>query len=73
MLIPIPINSRSIYWNWYDPAFIAAGAKAYLKDVPNAELHLLNAGHFSVEEKPVEIAKYIVDFMDKLAIKNKQN
>ena len=49
-----------------DPAFIAEGAKAYLKDVPNAELHLLDSGHFSVEEKPVEIAKYIVDFMNKL-------
>jgi len=50
-----------------DPAFIAEGAKAYLKDVPNAELHLLDSGHFSVEEKPVEIAKYIIDFMNKLA------
>jgi|TARA_R110001583_G_scaffold172397_1_gene326146 pimeloyl-ACP methyl ester carboxylesterase len=49
-----------------DPAFIAAGAKAYLKGVPNAEIHLLDSGHFSVEEKPVEIAKYIVNFMDKL-------
>jgi len=62
-----------IVWGKNDPAFIAAGAKAYLKDVPNAELHLLDSGHFSVEEKPVEIAKYIVDFMDKLALKNKQN
>ncbi|CAM2753207.1 alpha/beta fold hydrolase [Pseudoalteromonas distincta] len=56
-----------IVWGKNDPAFIAAGAKAYLKDVPNAELHLLDSGHFSVEEKPVEIAKYIVDFMSKLA------
>ncbi|GEB71464.1 alpha/beta hydrolase [Pseudoalteromonas carrageenovora] len=55
-----------IVWGKNDPAFIAAGAKAYLKDVPNAELHLLDSGHFSVEEKPVEIAKYIVDFMNKL-------
>jgi len=62
-----------ILWGKNDPAFIAAGAKAYLKDVPNAELHLLDSGHFSVEEKPVEIAKYIVDFMDKLALKSKQN
>jgi hypothetical protein len=29
-------------------------------------LHLIDAGHFAVEEKPVEIAKYIVPFMDKL-------
>jgi pimeloyl-ACP methyl ester carboxylesterase len=62
-----------IVWGKNDPAFIAAGAKAYLTDVPNAELHLLDSGHFSVEEKPVEIAKYIVDFMDKLTLKDKQN
>lgn len=58
-----------IVWGKKDPAFIADGAKAYLKDVPNAELHLLDSGHFTVEEKPVEVAKYIVNFMDKLAVK----
>lgn len=55
-----------IVWGKNDPAFIAAGAKAYLKDLPEAELHLLDAGHFAVEEKPVEIAKYIVNFMNRL-------
>jgi pimeloyl-ACP methyl ester carboxylesterase len=55
-----------IVWGKNDPAFIAAGAEAYLRDLPNAELHLIDAGHFAVEEKPVEIAKYIVPFMDKL-------
>ena len=54
-----------IVWGKKDPAFIAAGAKAYLKDVPKAELHLLDSGHFSVEEKSVEIAQYIVQFMNK--------
>lgn len=49
-----------IVWGKNDPAFIAAGAEAYLRDLPNAELHLIDAGHFAVEEKPVEIAKYIV-------------
>ncbi|BED89037.1 hydrolase [Pseudoalteromonas sp. MM1] len=61
-----------IVWGKNDPAFIAQGAKAYLKDVPNAELHLLDSGHFTVEEQPVEVAKYIVNFMDKLALKNTQ-
>jgi len=54
-----------IVWGKKDPAFIAAGATAYLKDVPNAEVHLLDSGHFSVEEKSVEIAQYIVKFMTK--------
>lgn len=59
-----------IVWGQNDPAFIADGAKAYLRDVPNAELHLLDAGHFAVEEKPVEIAKHITNFMHKLRAKN---
>ncbi len=55
-----------IVWGKNDPAFIAAGAMAYLRDVPHAELHLLDAGHFAAEEKPVEIAKYITNFMTRL-------
>lgn len=58
-----------ILWGKKDPAFIAAGAKAYLRDLPDAELHLLDSGHFTVEEKPVEVAKHIINFMDKLASK----
>jgi len=58
-----------IVWGKNDPVFIPQGAKAYLRDVPNAELHLLNAGHFAVEEKPVEIAKYITSFINNLEAK----
>lgn len=54
-----------IVWGKNDPAFIVAGAKAYLRDVPKAELHLLDAGHFAVEEKAVEIAQYIYDFLSR--------
>ncbi len=57
-----------IVWGKNDPAFIAAGAKAYLRDVPDAELHLLDAGHFAAEEKPVEIAKHIIRFIESLSI-----
>jgi pimeloyl-ACP methyl ester carboxylesterase len=55
-----------IVWGKNDPAFIEAGARAYLRDLPDAELHLLDAGHFAAEEKPVEIARHIVRFMDRL-------
>jgi pimeloyl-ACP methyl ester carboxylesterase len=54
-----------IAWGKRDPAFIAAGAEAYLRDLPNAELHLLDAGHFAVEEKAIEIAQLILAFMAK--------
>ena len=55
-----------LVWGKNDTVFTKSGAKAYLKDLPEAELHLLDAGHFAVEENPVEIAKYIVAFMKKL-------
>lgn len=55
-----------LVWGKNDPVFMPSGAKAYLKDVPKAELHLLEAGHFAAEEKPVKIAKHIVNFMDQI-------
>lgn len=54
-----------IVWGKNDQAFIAAGATAYLKDLPDAELHLIDAGHFALEEKPVEIARLIHRYMKK--------
>lgn len=55
-----------LVWGKNDPVFMASGAKAYLRDVPDAELHLLDAGHFAAEEMPVEIAKHIIDFMERI-------
>jgi len=55
-----------IVWGQNDPAFIAAGATACLRDLPGAELHLLDAGHFAVEEQAVEVARLIVHFMEQL-------
>ena len=55
-----------IVWGRNDPAFIPPGAQAYLRDIPDAELHLLDAGHFSVEERPVEIAQLMVRFIERL-------
>lgn len=55
-----------IVWGRNDPAFIAAGAEAYLRDVPKAELHLLDAGHFAAEEIPAKVAQRIIKFMDGL-------
>ncbi|MGR7814291.1 alpha/beta fold hydrolase [Lacinutrix undariae] len=54
-----------IAWGKKDLKFNANGAKAYLKDLPNAELHLLDAGHFAAEEKTREIAKLILEFLSK--------
>lgn len=54
-----------LVWGKNDPIFGPAGAQAYLKDLPRAELHLLNTGHFALEEDGAAIAGYIRKFMKK--------
>ena len=45
-----------VLWGRYDPSFAVAGAEAYRRDLPEAEIHLLDAGHFALDEVPDEIA-----------------
>lgn len=52
-------------WGQNDIIFPAAGARAYLADLPDAELHLLDTGHFALEDKVGDIAVLIDRFMAK--------
>jgi pimeloyl-ACP methyl ester carboxylesterase len=52
-----------IVWGQNDPFFTVEGAKAFLTDLPKAELHLLDTGHFALEEKCVYIADRILEFL----------
>ncbi len=52
-----------VIWGANDPSFVAAGATAFRADVPDAEIHLLDAGHFALDEKNDEIAALILAFM----------
>jgi pimeloyl-ACP methyl ester carboxylesterase len=52
-----------IVWGQNDPFFTVEGAKAFLTDLPNAQLHFLNAGHFALEEEDVFIAERIREFL----------
>jgi pimeloyl-ACP methyl ester carboxylesterase len=52
-----------VVWGSNDPSFIAAGGAAFEKDLPNAEIYLLDAGHFALDEKTDEIAQLILDFL----------
>jgi pimeloyl-ACP methyl ester carboxylesterase len=45
-------------WGKNDPFFIPAGAKAYQNDVPEAEVILLDTGHFALEEEADAIADH---------------
>lgn len=55
-----------VVWGQNDPAFISEGALAYQQDLPTAQIHLIDAGHFAVEEQPVMLAKHVVGFMQGL-------
>jgi pimeloyl-ACP methyl ester carboxylesterase len=49
-----------IVWGKNDPFFTVDGAKAYLRDIPKAELHLLDTGHFALEDSSDFIAGKIL-------------
>ncbi|WP_419759143.1 alpha/beta fold hydrolase [Acidisoma sp.] len=54
-----------VVWGANDPSFTAPGAKAFKRDLPDAEIHLLDAGHFALDEKTDEIASIILNFMSR--------
>jgi pimeloyl-ACP methyl ester carboxylesterase len=54
-----------IVWDRRDPFFPEPGARAYPRDVPDAELHLVDTGHFALEENLPEIAPLIAMFLDR--------
>lgn len=54
-----------IVWGKNDYIFPADGAYPYLRDLKNIDFHLLNTGHFALEEKGTEIANYILSFLKK--------
>ena len=47
----------------HDPIFSADGARAIGREQPEAEVHLLEAGHFAVDDRPDEIAAYVHSFL----------
>jgi pimeloyl-ACP methyl ester carboxylesterase len=53
-------------WGKGDPAFIAPGAEAYKQHSKNAEVHLLDAGHFALETARWEIADLCKKFLGKV-------
>jgi pimeloyl-ACP methyl ester carboxylesterase len=51
-----------IVWGKNDPFFTVEGAQAYLRDIPKARIHLLDTGHFALEDSHEFIAEQIVKF-----------
>lgn len=54
-------------WGAGDPTFRPEGAHAFTQDLPDAEVHLLDAGHFALESQVEGIAELVGKFMDRLS------
>lgn len=50
-------------WGRHDPAFLPAGALAYRRDLPEAQVHLLEAGHFALETHAEDVAALVRPFL----------
>ncbi|WP_405661541.1 alpha/beta fold hydrolase [Streptomyces sp. RK9] len=50
-------------WGGHDEIFVPAGAIAFQRDLPEAEIHLLPAGHFALETHAEQIAGLMDDFL----------
>lgn len=52
-------------WGEKDPFFLPAGAKAFQRDNPKAEVQFVNSGHFAIETHGNEIAAAMLEFLDR--------
>lgn len=53
-----------VIWGKYDPSFEVAGAHAYRDNVPSAEVHMLEGGHFVLDEAVDQVAALMNQFLD---------
>ena len=51
-----------VLWGKYDLSFDSSEPEAYRRDVRNARIHVLDAGHFALDTAADEIAALIRDF-----------
>jgi len=58
-----------IVWGKNDKIFPAEGAYPYRRDLPNAEFHILDSGHFALEDRLDEMAPLINGFLDRTLLK----
>ncbi|MBR0646914.1 alpha/beta fold hydrolase [Plastoroseomonas hellenica] len=52
-----------VLWGRYDPSFDISEPEAYRRDVPEAEVHILRAGHFALDTAADEVADLVRDFL----------
>ena len=55
-----------VVWGKYDLSFDLSEPAAYGRDVPSAQIHILDGGHFALDTAADEIADLMRDFVDSL-------
>jgi len=60
-----------VLWGRYDPSFQVEEAEAYRREVPAAEVHILDAGHFALDEQPDAIADLTRGFLGHLTLNDR--
>jgi pyruvate/2-oxoglutarate dehydrogenase complex dihydrolipoamide dehydrogenase (E3) component/pimeloyl-ACP methyl ester carboxylesterase len=54
-------------WGKDDPYFVPAGAEAFRRDIPNAQVRFLDTGHFALETHLEEVAAAMRQFLENSA------
>jgi pimeloyl-ACP methyl ester carboxylesterase len=54
-----------VIWGKYDAFFDVAEAGCYKRDLPKAEVHILEGGHMALETHFSEVSELIIRFMEK--------
>ena len=55
-------------WGQNDPFFLPPGARAFKRDLPDADIRFFDTGHFALETHHAEIASVIRDFLARTAV-----
>jgi pimeloyl-ACP methyl ester carboxylesterase len=53
-----------VIWGKYELSFDPGEPERYRKDVPNAEVHIVDGGHFALDTAADDIAGFVRDFVD---------
>lgn len=61
-----------VLWGRNDPLFSIAGAMAYQRDLRDVEFHLLDSGHFALEDCGYEIGQHVSSFLDRVLVSSQR-
>ncbi|MHB0956308.1 MAG: alpha/beta fold hydrolase [Pirellulaceae bacterium] len=61
-----------VLWGRNDPIFSVEGAMAYQRDLRDVEFHLLDSGHFALEDCGYEIGQHVISFLDRVVMRELQ-